>query len=461
MGAVRIVIPYALAAYFIYKGRRNRIFLLGIPFLMYMGASVFFGNARPFWIPGRFSSDFHVFSWLVLAWILCTGLLLRGSAGAPRPRPFGPRLSLPEEGVIVLLAGLALLELALTTLEHGDAYAAVAEGTRFFYLLAGYLLVRGIVSSTSLQQVLEFVRALVVVNTGAAVLYILHQGLHLHVYAGAEAMTTVVAGQTITRTYYFMPQLLLLAIAYIFAQRTWTAWTVAAALANLGAVWISYTRSLLAIAAVIVALSLAARLMKYSTAGIAVRRALAVGALVLALFVAATLFLPIQSRFFLGRLNEVAVASSVGSVRSVSYREWKLRVTYRSVAAKDPTLGAGFVSAAQDPMAATVEQFQSDIVWVPVLFRLGEVGVGLIGLAYLLFSWRAARLAARRSGDFEFFGIVWLCLLVGMFLEGFVSWSFMEPGRLAMGLWAFAFLGGVTGVLRSAAERRTSSVSDP
>ena len=100
-------------------------------------------------------------------------------------------------------------------------------------------------------------------------------------------------------------------------------------------------------------------------------------------------------------------------------------------------------------MAATVEQFQSDIVWVPVLYRLGMAGVGLFGLAFVLYGWRAAKLAARHSGEIELFGIVWLCLLVGLFLEGFVSWSFMQPGRLAMGLWAFAFPGGVVGAGKS------------
>ena len=98
MGALRMIIPYALAAYFIYRGTRSRIFLLGIPFLMYMSASVFFGNADPFWIPGRFSGDFHVFSWLVLVWLLCTGLLLPGSARASRSRPFGPQAQPPRGG---------------------------------------------------------------------------------------------------------------------------------------------------------------------------------------------------------------------------------------------------------------------------------------------------------------------------------------------------------------------------
>ncbi|HJW76015.1 MAG TPA: hypothetical protein VJ787_10150 [Thermoleophilia bacterium] len=457
MDALRTAIPYALAVYFIYRGTRSRIFLLGIPFLMYIRSAVFFEKAHPFWMPGRFSADFHVFSWLVLVWILCTGLLLPRSAGGPRSRPFGPRLSYPEEGTIVLLGVLALLELVVTTLRHGDPEVAVGEGLGFFYLLAGYFLVRGIVSSVSLEHVLEFVRVLVIVNTGAAVLFILHQGLHLRVYTGAEFMTTVVAGQTITRTYYFMPQLVLLSIAYIFARRSWTAWTVAAAVINLGAVWISYTRSLLAIAAVIIALSLVVRFMKLSTAGAAVRRTMTVGVLLVALFVGATSFFPVQSQFFLGRLSEVATASSVSDVRNINYREWKFRVTYEGVAARDPVLGAGFVSAAQDSMVATVDRFQSDIVWVPVLFRLGVTGIGLFGLAFILYGWRAARLAAHHSGDVELFSIVWLCLLAGLFLEGFVSWSFMQPGRMAMGLWAFAFLGGVVGVARSQTHRATLS----
>jgi hypothetical protein len=49
MGLVRLALPAALALWFIWKARRNGLFLLGIPVLMVMKGSVFFQNLTPFW----------------------------------------------------------------------------------------------------------------------------------------------------------------------------------------------------------------------------------------------------------------------------------------------------------------------------------------------------------------------------------------------------------------------------
>ena len=95
---------------------------------------------------------------------------------------------------------------------------------------------------------LDFIKALVIVNTLAAVLFILHQGLHLPVYLVTEYQTISFMGQRITRSFYFMPQLLALAIAYVFARRTWSVVWVGVVVVTLGALWVSYTRSLLVIA---------------------------------------------------------------------------------------------------------------------------------------------------------------------------------------------------------------------
>jgi hypothetical protein len=446
--AARIALPFALAAYFIYMGTRSRIYLLGIPFLMYMRASVFFQNAGVFWVPGRFDVNFLIFFWLVIVWLLCTDLLLPAVHGEARVRRFGGKLSLPEEGIILVLAAATVVQLVLTIAQHGDPATAWSEALRFVYLLAGYFLVRAIVSTASLDEVLGFVRALVIVSTGSAALFVLHQAVHLDIYAGEEYLTTTFLGQTITRSFYFMPQLLLLSIAYIFSRRSWNVWTITALLVNLTAVWISYTRSLVVIAVVVIAISLLVRVFKGSQAGIALRHAVTIGVVLGALAFGVTQFFPVQSQFFLGRISEATAASSVSEVGEVQVRERKMLTTYRSIAQADATLGAGWVSAAQDPMADRVERMQADIVWVPILYRLGVVGVGIFVAAFALYAWRAAKLAASRSRDVELFGIIWLCVIVGTFLEGFVSWTFMQPYRYAMGLWAFAFLGAVASMVR-------------
>jgi hypothetical protein len=462
VNVVREIFPLALAAFFIYKGTHSRIYLLGIPFLMFMRSSVFFENARPFWIPGRFSPDTHVVLWLIVVWLVCTNIIIPAKPGAARIRPFGHRLSLPEEALIVVVAAYGVLQVAVTIVQNGDASRAFGEAQGFVYLFLGYFLVRAIVSTVSLVDVLAFVRTLVIVNTGAAVLFILHQAAGVTIYAGAEYYTTTFMGETITRTFYFMPQLLPLSIAYIFSRRRWNAWTVIGALVNLAAVWISYTRSLAVIAVVIIVISLVTPALKKGQAGLVLSRALASVVVLAALLFGVTQLFPVQSEYFAGRLNEAVAAPSVTSVSNIENRENKIQVTYRSISRTDAMLGAGWVTAAQDPMAARVERMQSDIVWVPILYRLGLLGVALWVAVFAVFIWRAGKLAAKTSPEIELFGVVWLGVIVGLFLEGFLSWTFMQPGRHAMALWAFAFLGAVASMLRFAPENAlTPRPEDP
>ena len=304
MNALRTILPLALAAFFIYKGTRSRIYLLGIPFLMFMRSSVFFENARPFWIPGRFGADTHILLWLIVVWLVCTNMVLPARPGVARIRPFGQRLSMPEEALIVVVAAYGVLQLGVTIAQQGDASKALGEAQGFAYLFLGYFLVRAIVSTVSLDDVLAFVRILVIINTGAAVLFVLHQAVGLTVYAGAEYYTTTFMGETITRTFYFMPQLLPLSIAYIFSRRRWNAWTVIAAMVNLAAVWFSYTRSPALIAVVIIAVSLLSPALKAGQARQVVRRAVASAVVFVALLLGVTQLFPVQSEYFVGRLNE-------------------------------------------------------------------------------------------------------------------------------------------------------------
>ena len=448
MSALQLILPLALAAYFVFMGARSRIFLLGIPFLMFMRSSVFFENARIFWAPGRFDPDTLMLMWLFIVWAVCLDLVIRPRRGGRR-RLFGPAFSLPEEGLLLAAAAYAALQVALTTVRYGDAGAALGEAQGFAYLFIGYFLIRGIVGTASLAQLLAFVRVLVIINTGAALLFVLHQGLGLGIYSGGEYYTTSFMGVTITRTFYFMPQLLGLSIAYIFSRRQWNAWWVIAAILNLAAVWFSYTRSLLLIAVVIIAVSLVARAFKRSQARLVVRRTVAIVAVLGVLAFGFTRFLPVQSEYFVSRLAEATGATSVGEVANVQNRERKLQVTYAGIAKSDAALGAGFVSAAEDPFADQVREMQSDIVWVPILYRLGLLGVALWVALFVGYAWRAARLAASHAKDVELFGIVLLGVVVGLFLQGFVSWTLMQPGRFALALWAFAFIGATAGAARA------------
>jgi len=57
------------------------------------------------------------------------------------------------------------------------------------------------------------------VNTLSAVFYILHQGAGLGIYDIEEYIEEIFGGERITRSFWFMPQLLFFSIAYLLVFR--------------------------------------------------------------------------------------------------------------------------------------------------------------------------------------------------------------------------------------------------
>jgi len=441
IGALRYAVPGLLLLFFAVRSFRQRVFLLGIPFLMYMGNSVFFEKAKPFWIPSRLSPSDHVMLWLVITWVVYFDLLLPSfRRSAPRPRLFGPALSSPEEIVLVGLAAFAVVEVGLTALRFSAATSALGQAKGFVYLFVGYFLLRGMLCRASREDSLDFVKALVVVNTIAAALFIVHQGLHHTIYLAVEYQTVVFMGQRLTRSFYFMPQLLTLALAYVFARRTWTVFWVGVLIVTLGALWVSYTRSLLVIAVAVFLTSLAVRLFKARQAHIAIRRAVTMLVLAAVLLGAAFVFLPVESRYLVSRIVTATSSGSLTSDPNLQNRQNKLRNVYAWIGPESHALGQGFATPAQDPPGANVPAMSADLVWVPVLYRFGLLGVLVVALLYATAGWRAARMSVSGDGDAEFLALVLLGVIVGTFLESFVSWTFLNPVRYPMGLWVFALL---------------------
>jgi hypothetical protein len=103
-------------------------------------------------------------------------------------------------------------------------------------------------------------------------------------------------------------------------------------------------------------------------------------------------------------------------------------------------VGAGFTAPSRSAAAASVETMSPDLVWVPVYYRFGLIGVALVALLYATAGLRTLRLSLHGQGDAEFISLVLLGVVVGTFLEGFVSWTFLNPARFPMGLWVFAFV---------------------
>ena len=307
-------------------------------------------------------------------------------------------------------------------------------------MLLGYLLVRGIVSHSERAEVMRFLNAIVVVSTVAAGLFVIHQGLHIRIYSAEEYFQTVFQGRVITRTFVFMSPLLIFALSFAFARRRWTVWTYLIIGVNLVAVWISYTRTMLAMAAVVAAISIVVRLLKSGQEMLAIRRVLAISAVVVAVAVALVTLLPTESNYFVNRIQNAMEGGGIGRSDNLAVRNARLADTVEMMAAEDIVLGRGFVTEAQDPQYGMMTQWSWDSAWIAIVYRMGLAGAAAFAALLVAYAARAFWLFLRPDPWSEEYGLLWLTFLVATGIGSFIGWGFMDQTRYPMNLWFLAFL---------------------
>ena len=150
--------------------------------------------------------------------------------------------------------------------------------------------------------------------------------------------------------------------------------------------------------------------------------------------------LPTQSAYLVSRLRSTTSSGSAVHDTDLQNRVTKMKTTYQWIGSDGHLQGAGFASAAQDPRVTEIEVMAADIVWVPLLYRLGLLGVVGFACLFILAGWRATSLSLSVGGDAEFLSVVLLGTIVGLFLQGFVSWTLLDPARTPMALWFLALL---------------------
>jgi hypothetical protein len=447
----KMAVAGVLLVWFLWKARGNRLFLLGIPFLMVMGESVFFDLMRPFWTPGRFAPQTHIMGWLVAVWLFITFVGRRGGQGEPaageegrRPGWFGPARILPEELPLLLIAALVGVHTAFSGASRGDFGSGLGQAADLLYLLAGYLLLRGIVARFPRRQVVQFLTAVVIANTLAAGFYIVHQGLGVSIYTGGEYFTTTFGGAEITRTFHFAPMFTLLALGFVLARSRWTwPWLVVLAI-TVTSVIISYTRTLLIAVAVAVVVAVVVRELKRPNATRLLRRTLVIaGSLAVVAFAFATV-LPAQWDYVVGRLSEFSTAGGPSDIGNWQVREWKYTTVEDVVLKHDPLFGMGFPEPGSNPVDSEVYRFSADMAWIPILYYTGYGGLVLFAALLGGFAVRALWLALAADETRRYLGLTYLITILLTALVGFTAWTFMQPHIAPLGLWVLAFVAAET-----------------
>jgi hypothetical protein len=437
VGVLRLALPAALALWFIWKARGNGLFLLGIPVLMVMRGSVFFEHMKPFWVPGRFPEVTLLMGWLAAVWIVT--VWRRSRLGDTPIGLFGAGHILPEELPLVGIALLIGVHALVAFTVSGDLANAANLASGSFYLMMGYLLVRGIVSRATRAETAEFLAAVVIVNTLACGLFVLHQGLHLPIYQGAANITYFSSGQVISRATTFEPVFNLLALGFVLAKRRWNGgWLVVLAITLLADL-VSLTRTLLIAAAVGLVIGIVARELSRPDFSRVMRRA---GTVVLGAIVAVVGFsrmAPAYWSFLLKRFGEFT------SGNGVRVQNWHVRAVHwdaveRVVAKSDLLFGLGFPRPASNPVDSHIWLWSSDMAWLPIMYIFGYLGLVLFGLLLVGFMVRALRLSLRPPELRRELALTYFIVVAMTVIMGFDNWTFMNPIVYPMGLMVFAFI---------------------
>ena len=375
--------------------------------------------------------------WLTIVWVLT--LVRRWRLNEEPLGPFGVSRILPEELPLIGIAALIVLHALGAFTVSGDLVSAVNVAAGVFYLVLGYLLVRGIAARATRAETEAFLAAVVIVNTVACGLFILHQGLHLPIYLGSANITYGVGGQAVSRGTTYAPVFNLLALGFVLAKRRWTpGWLVVLAITLL-AILVSLTRTLLIAALLGLVIAIFARELSKPDFGRFARR---VGTIVLAAAIVVVGFIKIAPAYWNTLLKRFGEFSSSSGAQ---VQNWHLRAIHwdaveRVVARTDILVGLGFPKAGSNPVDGLVYSYSSDMAWLPVMYRIGYIGLLLVGLLLAGFMARALWLSLKPPDARRDLCLCYFITIVLTVVMSFQMWTFMQPSFYPMGLWILAFV---------------------
>jgi hypothetical protein len=423
------------------KGIKKPLFLLGIPFLMFMSESIFFDGVKLFKIPGSLFFCLP-FIWLVLLWIVSMFIQnIKEKSDLDNRRT----LNVLDFFIIGLLI-ISFVGLGLTLINFSIITDVFKEFIILISLFAGYFIIRTWFSNNKPDLWVSFLNSLVIINTIASFLYILHQGLHINIYNLEEHSTELFQGEEITRTFYFMPQLLPFSIVFILVfkdKRSFTFYLLL--LVNLLAVFISYTRSSIIIAAIIFLFYFLLTGLKKGRIGLVLKNVflfLFVGVIGLLIL---SKILPANTKYFMNRFSELSETSATSGPNNIEYRFLMTRIIISNIEEDKKILGMGPVTENQLPLVRPMRQATSDMVWAGVIFRWGFAGFIFFILLYSFSVVKAYYFFMNANGVLSDLALMLLLFIISQIIESFVSWTFMSGHGFTTGLWYFALLSALLG----------------
>lgn len=433
-------LPYLFLLYFLIRSVKKPIYLLGIPFLIFLRYCIFFENVKIFAIPGRFSADILFIAWLILFWIIFR--VINSSQFFDKNNSFynkSERNSL--DYIVIGLMIISVVDLIIVYLEYLRIENVFTEFVRMFSLFIGFFIIKDILRYYSLTLIADFLFSIVLINSIASFLYILHQGLHLNIYNSEEYISEIFQGEVITRTFWFMPLLWFFSISYLFVfRKPKSIIYFILLLINFLALFISYTRSFLVIAVLLVLLYYLLNAYKGKNFYAAAKNIILTCIAGFILFVAISKFFPTNTNFFLSRFIELKQNPYNEDSNSLLYRFSQTGKVLNKINESKLILGYGPVTETQLSLVKNMQVATWDLVWTGVVFRWGIIGLALFVLLYTVSILKAFYLFMERDGVLSQLALLLLLVIVSQVIESFISSTFLSTDRYVMGLWYLGIL---------------------
>ncbi len=439
---IRLVLPYLLILYFVVKGIKEPLYFLGIPFLMFMSNSIFFDGVKLFNILGKWDSIL-IFIWLVFLWIL--PMLVRIYTGKNEISNIR-RLNVMDYCIIGLML-ISFVGLGMTIINYSLLTNVFKEFLNLISLFACYFIIKNWSSHNKPEVLVKFLFSLLIINSIASFLYILHQGLHFNIYPSMEYSTEFFQGVEITRTFWFMPQFLAFSIAYILVFKEKKSFVFSVLLiVNLLAIIISYTRSLVINAAIIFLFYFILTGLKKGRLGLVFKNIFIYGVLGVLGIIMLSKLLPANTKYLMNRFAEIKESKSYyEEPDNLEVRFINTGIIISNIDGTKKMLGMGSVSEKQLPWVTDMKQTTADMVWTGVIFRWGIVGLILFILLYFFSIISAFNFYMKSEGVLSDLALLFLLYIISQIIESFVSWTFMSGHGFAIGLWYFAMLSALVG----------------
>jgi len=442
-------LPYLILLYFLFRAYKESIYLLGIPFLIFFQYCIFFDNVKIFAVPGSLPKDVILLMWMLIVWFILSArpLIQPGYKLTNYYHYKGLNLI---DWIIAALIIVSVVGLVMVVNKNAVITGVIKQFFALTSLFFGYFVVKRIVSYTDPISLKDFLFSIVLVNSGASFLYFLHQGLHMQLYqlGGMEDLLQqeIFQGEAITREFWCMPVLWFFSISYlvVFKPGKPAIWLSLLAI-NLIGVFVSYTRSFLAIIFVLIFLHTVLISFKKRSVKILLKNGVAVILVGSVLVVAIMRFFPDKFEYFEERIVNLKKDPKDEDANTLLIRFNNTGEIFHKLGPEKTLAGVGPVTEVQYVGTEDIVDTSADMVWTGVVFRWGYIGLGFFILLYLVSLIKAFSLFIKCRGVLSQFGLLLFLVIVSQMMESFTSWTFLNPGHLAMGLWYLGVLSALSG----------------